>query len=192
MNLKKILILIMIAALLVFAGCAKDESDETDSAVSVSAEDTATANETKDSGVGYGEGDRMVDFTVPLIDGGEFTLSDNLGKAVFINLYATWCPPCVGEMPDIQELYDTYADDVVFVVIDVGEDKATAQGFAEENDYTLPFAYSVEGTFLPDYNIEFIPQTFVVGTDGTIVEHFPGASNTAIFSAAIEKAMETK
>ncbi len=141
-------------------------------------------------GTGYDTGEIMPDFSIPTIDGGTFVLSENLGKPVFINIFATWCPPCIGEMPDIEELYSKYGTDVTFIVIDLGEDAATAQGFAEENDYTLPFAYSEDGNFLQDYYVEFIPQSFVLSADGTIIEYFPSAKDYDSFEGAIIDALE--
>ncbi len=138
---------------------------------------------------GYKVGQAMPDFSVPLVGGGTFTLSENLGRPVFINLYATWCPPCVGEMPEIDQLYAELGGEVSFIAIDVGEDEATAQAFADSNGFAMPLAYSEDGAPLPGYKIEFIPQTFVLKADGTIAAYFGGSSDYDGFQAAIQEAM---
>ena len=167
-----------------------DEAAEQETAVADTEEPT-TDNETPADSADYGYevGDAMYDFSVPTIDGGTFTLSENLGKPVFINIFATWCPPCVGEMPDIEELYKEYGDYVTFIVVDEGEGLSTAQTFADENDYTLPFAYAEDGNFLQNYTLDFIPQTFVLDADGVIVEYFPGGSSLDAFESAITQAL---
>ncbi len=216
MTVTKKILTILLAALLVFAlaGCsnpgssnaAVDESEETVSATE-SPEETESAvterpeapthtdrpeksqNAPASGEAGYDVGDVLPDFSVPTVGGGTFTLSENLGKPVFINLFATWCGPCVGEMPEINELYLEYADSAVFIVIDIGESETTAQSFGETNGYSLPFAYSEDGLpFGEDYFVEYIPQTFVLGADGTIVQFFGGSSDYNTFKAALEDA----
>jgi thiol-disulfide isomerase/thioredoxin len=119
-----------------------------------------------------------------------FTLSEELAKPVFINLYATWCPPCVAEMPEIEQLYNELGDEVSFIVIGIGEDEATGQAYAQRYGYSLPFAYSLDGApFGEGYLIQFIPQTFVLKADGTISAFIGGASDYEGFKAAIEEAM---
>ncbi len=139
---------------------------------------------------GFDAGKTLPDFSVPMTGGGTFTLSEKLGKPVFINLFATWCPPCVAEMPEIEQLYTEMGGEVEFIIIDIGEDEATAQGFMDSSGYTLPTAYSIDGApFGSDYLIQFIPQTFVLKPGGTISEIFGGAANYESFKTAIEEAM---
>lgn len=139
---------------------------------------------------GFGIGKSLPVFSVPTVEGGTFTLSENTGKPVFINLFATWCGPCVYEMPDINRLYGELGDEVTFIIVDIGEDSAAAQAFAEGNGYSLPFAYSPDGALFSDYDIEYIPQTFILDADGTIVEFFGGASDYERFLEAVRKAMK--
>ena len=90
------------------------------------------------------------------------------------------------EMPDIQALFDKYKDDVYFVAIDIGETKETAAGFRESSGYTLPIAYSEEGT-VGDYTVRAIPQTFIISDSGVIAFYASGMSDYETFSGAIEK-----
>ncbi len=157
------------------------QTSETASAESpVGSAPQATASE------GYDVGDVMPDFSVPLVGGGTFTLSEHRGKPVFINLFATWCGPCVGEMPDINKLYGEYGDSVTFIAIDMGEDEGTAKDFADTNGYSLPFAHSDTGA--PFTFLQFIPDTFVLDANGVIVAFYEGAKDYDTFKADIETA----
>lgn len=177
-NQLKILAAIMAALLLGCAGC---ENSNTPSSASPS---LAT-----DAG-GFGVGDVLPDFSVPTAEGGVFTLSDHLGKPVFINLFATWCGPCVREMPEIAKLYDAHSSEVTFIIIDVGEDMRTVQSFVSDNGYSMPFACAEDGApFGSGYYVEYIPQTFVLSANGAIVEFIGGSADYEGFEAAIEAAM---
>ena len=91
------------------------------------------------------EGQEASDFEVTLTDGTTFKLSDQRGKAVLVNLWATWCPPCVAEMPDLQKLSEDYADSLVVLGVNVGGDSPEdAAAFMEENGYTYPSYVDVD------------------------------------------------
>jgi len=139
---------------------------------------------------GFDVGNALPDFSVPLAGGGTFTLSENLGKPVFINLFATWCGPCVGEMPEIDRLHNELGDQVSFLIIDIGEDEKTALDFADEYGFSLPFAYSLDGMpFGGDYLVDSIPRTFVLDADGVISAYYLGSRDYDTFKAAIQAAL---
>ena len=83
-------------------------------------------------------GEEVSDFEVTLSDGSTFRLSDQRGKAVLVNLWATWCPPCVAEMPDLQKLSEDYADSLVVLGVNISDSAEDAAAFMEENGYTYP------------------------------------------------------
>ena len=116
------------------------------------------------------EGDRAPWFSAELADGGTFEMADLQGKIILINFWATWCGPCVGEMPAFQSLYKDYADnpDVAIVAVDVEEKKKTVDYFAETNHYTFPIAYDEDGKIGMQYPTSGIPYTVIVGKDGYI------------------------
>lgn len=103
------------------------------------------------------------------IQGHKINVSDLSGKTLFINEWATWCPPCIAEMPSIQKLYDEFKDDenVSFLLI-TNEDKDVVVNFIEENDYSIPVYLAISNTpqafFSPS-----IPTTFLVSPEGEIV-----------------------
>ena len=217
MRIKHLMIIFAVIAALLFTlvGCGPDisspdnspaaEPSATASAAAtepaVSAETSAaepqetlpadeTSTEPAAAEAGFNVGNALPDFSVPLVGGGEFKLSENLGKPVFINMFATWCPPCVGEMPEINQLAKDFADQASFIAIDIGEDESTAKSFADSNGYTLPFAYSEDGMPFGDaYQIQSIPRTFILNADGTISAFYEGSRDYDTFKAAIQAAL---
>jgi thiol-disulfide isomerase/thioredoxin len=182
-----VLILVIAAVMLLAAGCGaagNGPAGTATAAATATGTPQATGGETTSGG-----GDLLPDFSVPMVGGGTFKLSEKRGKPVFINLFATWCGPCVEETPEIERLYKDFGDKVEFVVIDIGENEATAKAYADSNAYSVPFAYSLDGQPFPKSQIDFIPQTYVLDANGAIVKYFPGASDYDNFRAAVEKAL---
>jgi thiol-disulfide isomerase/thioredoxin len=111
------------------------------------------------------------------LDGQKFEFSKTRGKVVFLNLWATWCPPCVAEMPAIQELYDRYKDNaqVMFLMVS-NEDKTKVEAFIKKKGYTFPVY--INHYRLPEvFQSNSIPVTFVVSKTGEIVINQVGAAN---------------
>ncbi|NLZ81985.1 MAG: redoxin domain-containing protein [Clostridiales bacterium] len=127
------------------------------------------------------------DFTLTDQYGNTHTLSDYKGKVVFLNFWATWCPPCKEEMPDIEELYQEYGEnqeDVIFLGVanpkseeypnNQDIEKEDIDIFLEENGYTFPVVYDETGDVFYDYFITAFPTTFMIDTDGNIYGYVPG------------------
>lgn len=91
------------------------------------------------------------------------------GKPVFINFWATWCPPCIAEMPDIQKLYDEVSDDgIAFVMISLDEKEEKAVKFMERKGFTFP-VYRLASRLPAVYESNSIPTTYVISPEGKIV-----------------------
>lgn len=121
------------------------------------------------------EGDRVPDFTAETADGDTFGLSEQSGKVVLLNFWATWCGPCVREMPAFEKLYGEYGQDIAILAVNCMEDKETVNQFISENGYTFPIAYDTEGTICRKYPSDGIPYTLVIGKDGTAKMIYLGA-----------------
>lgn len=126
------------------------------------------------------EGDAAPDFTASLSDGSSFTLSEQTGKVVLLNFWATWCGPCRDEMPAFEQLNDEYGNDVMIVAVNYMEDEDTVNRFISDNGYTFPIAYDVDGSITMKYPSDGIPYTLVIGTDGTIQKLYVGAYSAEI------------
>ncbi len=164
--LKKAAIFALILALfaVIAAGCAKKTSDASESGEPEVYE-------------ALNEGDSAPDFTAETVGGGEFKLSDQSDKVVILNFWATWCSPCVGEMPAFQRLYDEYGDTLAVLAVNCMEDKESVDKFASDNGYTFPIAYDAEGEICQKYPSDGIPYTVIIGTDGKVAKLYVGAAD---------------
>ena len=116
------------------------------------------------------------DYNFVLIDkdGNRKSFTDFKGKVVFMNIWATWCPPCVAEMPDIHELYQDVKDkNIEFVMISVDKDFQKAKDFVKKKGFEFPI-YQVAGAMPQVYESRAIPTTFVISPDGRIVSRKEG------------------
>jgi thiol-disulfide isomerase/thioredoxin len=111
------------------------------------------------------------DFTLDGLDGQTLDFEDLRGKVVFINFWATWCAPCIAEMPSIQNLYEVFEDDpnVVFVMINVESKRAKARKFISKKEYTFPVYYPNATRIPAVYSSDGIPATYVINKEGYLV-----------------------
>jgi thiol-disulfide isomerase/thioredoxin len=119
------------------------------------------------------------DFTLDQLDGQTLNFEDLKGKVVFVNFWATWCAPCVAEMPSINSLYEIYKDNpqVVFIMIntEVKEDKV--RKFIKKKSFTFPI-YFPNASMIPRvYESKGIPATFVLDKEGYIAYKKVGMAN---------------
>jgi thiol-disulfide isomerase/thioredoxin len=118
------------------------------------------------------------DFKLKDLSGKEVSLSDFKGKRVFVNFWATWCPPCKAEMPELEKLYqETKTSDLVIIAVDLGEDKATVQKFIEKNKYNFQVLLDTNNEAASLYGIRSIPTSYFIDKDGYIVNGKIGAMN---------------
>lgn len=140
-----------------------------------------------------------IDFTLTDQFGNTHTLSDYKGKTVFLNFWATWCPPCRAEMPDIQKLYETYPQDGDDALIILGVASPNLGGetseegiksFMEENGYTYPVLMDHTGETFMDYGITSYPTTFMIDRDGNVYGYVPGQLTEDMMNSIIKQTME--
>ena len=117
------------------------------------------------------EGEEASDFEVTLSDGTTFKLSEQRGKAVLVNLWATWCPPCRAELKQVQkQIIDRFAGrDFVFLPISRGETREAVEKFREMQRYTFPMGLDPERKIYSLFATATIPRNFVIAKDGTIL-----------------------
>ena len=111
---------------------------------------------------------KALDFTLSALDGTSVSLADLKGKVVVINFWATWCPPCREEMPQIETLWQSYqkAEDTVFLIASVDQDKNLVKPYIADNQYTFPVYYA--GLAAQTYQVMSIPTTFVIDKKGMV------------------------
>lgn len=145
------------------------------------------------------------DFTLTDQYGNSHTLSDYKGKVVFLNFWATWCPPCRMEMPDIQALYEESggnAEDLIILGVanpKTEENQNNSDGTIEEvtkflsdNGYTYPVAMDTTGEVFMNYGITAFPTTFMIDRDGNVYGYVSGALTRDIMDSIIQQTMEGK
>lgn len=142
-----------------------------------------------------------IDFTLTDQFGNTHTLSDYKGKTVFLNFWATWCPPCRAEMPDIQKLYDTYdteGDDALIVLgiaaPNMGSEKSEEgiKEFLSENGYTYPVVMDTTGEMFTAYGIYSFPTTFMIDRDGNVFGYASGQLSEDMMKSIIDQTMAGK
>lgn len=121
------------------------------------------------------EGVAAPDFTGELMDGTSITLSELQGKPVIINFWATWCGPCVKEMPAFERLKDDFGDKIGIIAVNCGDDAGTVKDFVEENGYTFPVVLDEEYSISMLYPTNSIPYTVVVDAEGRVTHISTGA-----------------
>jgi thiol-disulfide isomerase/thioredoxin len=112
------------------------------------------------------------------LDGKNFDLESLKGKVVFINFWATWCPPCIAEMPSIDALNDKIRSNpnVVFLMIDVDNELTKSEDFMKKNNYNLPI-YAPVGSIPQELFKGSLPTTVVVNKKGEIVFFHEGMAD---------------
>ncbi len=142
-----------------------------------------------------------IDFTLTDQFGNSHTLSDYKGKVIFLNFWATWCPPCRAEMPDIQKIYEEYqenGDDSVVILGVAGPSQGqeqTKQGitdFLEENGYTYPVLMDESGEQFAGYGVYSLPTTFMIDADGNVFGYVSGRIDETVMRDIIRQTLEGK
>ena len=127
------------------------------------------------------------DFEVNDLLGGRVRLSDHRGEVVLVNIWATWCPPCVEEMPSMERLYQKIGGDgfeIMAISIDVepggfdldGNPGGDIQAFADSLGLTFPILHDPSGAIQQLYRTTGVPESFLIGTDGILYKRVAGPS----------------
>jgi|GEM_PF-1098641 len=127
------------------------------------------------------------------LDGKNISLTDLRGQVVLVNFWATWCPPCRAEMPEIQNAYDKYrAQNFTVLAVDVAEDEATIAPFVQEFKLTFPILLDRDTAVSKKYSVLGLPTSFFIGRDGTIRAVNLGAMNRAYIESQLAPLLEAK
>lgn len=117
------------------------------------------------------------DFVLKSLSGETITLKSLSGKTVFLNLWATWCAPCIAEMPNIQKLYEKVnSDDIAFMMLSLDKDPQKVQNFIKKKEYTFP-VYVPGGAIPSEFDASVIPTTFVIAPNGDIALKHEGMAD---------------
>jgi len=109
------------------------------------------------------------DFTLSDLEGKTWTLSALRGKVVLVNFWATWCPPCQKEMPDLEALYKKYKDQGLVVLALTDEENAKVQPFIASRKVTYPILLDTGGAVAKSLQVDGLPKSFVYNREGALV-----------------------
>jgi thiol-disulfide isomerase/thioredoxin len=127
---------------------------------------TSASDETPTGGIQVGKPAPY--FTLLDLNGQPVSLS-SLGKPVFVNFWATWCPPCRYEMPFIQEIHEEWANNAfVVLAVNVGENRSTVSAFVQDNDYSFSVLLDTDQRVALEYGIRMFPTTIFIDKDGIV------------------------
>jgi len=119
------------------------------------------------------------DFTVYDGDGNSVKLSDFVGKPVVLNFWASWCPPCKGEMPDFDEAYRELGGEVIFVMVNMTDGRQetpeTAKDFLAGQDFAFPVYFDTDQDAAVTYGVTSLPTTYFIDADGNLAAYAMGA-----------------
>ena len=130
------------------------------------------------------------DFVMYDTEGKQVRLSDFEGKPVVLNFWASWCPPCKGEMPDFEEVFQEQGEEIQFVMVNITDgSRETAQSaavFIEEQGFTFPVYLDsdLDGTSV--YGVSSIPTTYFINADGKIAARAIGAIDKATLEQGLD------
>jgi len=109
------------------------------------------------------------DFSLPTPAGGSFRLSEQRGKVVLVNFWATWCPPCLEEMPAMERLWSRHKDaGFVLVAISLDTDPKKVSQFVSVRKFSFPVALDPKMEIAEKYGVRALPSSFVIDRDGTV------------------------
>ena len=139
----------------------------------------ATTAQTQSHGENGNVGAQASDFKAVDINGNDIRLSDNFGKPLVVNFWATWCGYCVEELPAFEEVYKEKGDSVQFIMVNLTDGKRetlkSATAFLKEQAFTFPAYFDTYGEALTAYSAYTIPLTLFINSDGTIADKHLGA-----------------
>lgn len=135
------------------------------------------------------------DLVAPTLDGGEFSLADQQGKVVVLNVWASWCAPCRSEAPELAEVYqDSDPDEVQFVGLATRDSEATAAAFVRKSELDYPHVLDTDGSlqllFRDTLPPQAIPSTLVIDKEGRVAGRALGEVSAPTLRAMIEPLLD--
>lgn len=139
-----------------------------------------------------GEGEDTVGRPAPTsdyttFDGEEASVADYAGTPMVVNFFASWCVPCVREMPAFEQVHQDLGDQVAFVGVNVQDSETEGQAIVDDTGITYDVGRDPDGSLLASFGGVAMPTTVLVDADGTIVRVLSGATSAEELRAAIDE-----
>ncbi|MHB1393421.1 MAG: TlpA disulfide reductase family protein [Clostridia bacterium] len=180
MNFKKILPAVLLAALLIWGiyDIAHKNNINNDTAENANISTEAKTDKSVEANTGIEKGDQAPDFGLKTLDGKQAKLSDYRGKKVILNFWATWCPPCRAEIPDMEKFYSSYKDKgIVILGVNLTQSEKSQSDvgdFAKSYGITYPVVLDAENSVAGVYQVSAIPTSYIIDSRGIISEKVVG------------------
>ena len=159
--LKKISFILLIGLIGIILGCKSKQTPQ---------KSIIDSKYIESLGIATPEGMKATDFTLKTLGGKDASLSDYQGKIVFLNFWATWCPPCREEVPSMENLYQKFKDqDFAILAIDLRESQETVEKFVQENGLNFTVLLDPKGKIGSAYMVANIPTTYLLDKKGEII-----------------------
>jgi cytochrome c biogenesis protein CcmG/thiol:disulfide interchange protein DsbE len=129
-------------------------------------------------------------FTITLFDGRRLTLTELRGKAVFLNFWASWCPPCRAEAKDLEAAWREVKDqNMIFIGVALQDTDENSRAFLREFNVTYPNGKDESGKIAVDYGVWGIPESFFIDPQGRITYKHVGGIRAALVTIKLEEAL---
>ena len=136
-------------------------------------------------------GDPAPDFTLEDMDGNMVSLSDYKGQFVVLNFFASWCPPCREEAPELQKFEEQYGDQVKLLILDRAEPKIKVQEFIDEFNSTSTYLLDYNDSMAKPYGVIGQPETFFIDEEGIIRLKHSGPMTTEFMVETVNQFIDT-
>jgi|SRR5690625_1349421 len=154
----------------------------------ISDSSTQTNTNANDTAIGFKKGERAPDFELNTFDGETVKLSDFRGEKVIVNFWATWCPPCRAEMPDMQKFHEDYDATILAVnLTSTEQSKKTIDEFLEEYGITFTVLSDEDDVVSSLYKASALPTSYLIDTNGNIYNVAIGALNYEMMVEVFEE-----
>ncbi len=140
-----------------------------------------------------GKGQSAPEIVLENLDGKSVRLSDYRGKVVILNFWASWCPPCKAEMPELEQAARDYNQGSEAVLLTVNltdgarETPAKARQYIQDNRFSMPVLLDTAGKAADDYNVNSIPTTIIIDKQGNIWTRFSGSTTKATLQGYVDQ-----
>ncbi|MCF8018110.1 MAG: redoxin domain-containing protein [Vallitaleaceae bacterium] len=183
--MKKWMTVLLMISVLTLAACSKEpEVNQVENENQEEIMDETTTQESATTSQPEREVIMAPEFTLTSSTGEAISLSDYRGKIVFLNFWTTWCKYCLEEMPDFQEAYEKYGDDLQILLVNVTTDENTDRAgvidWYEQFDYTMPMVLDEDGDVTSQFTIPGYPTTYFIDRDGSVIAYYPGLMSTEL------------
>ncbi|GAB4440139.1 MAG: TlpA disulfide reductase family protein [Chloroflexi bacterium OHK40] len=179
--------MLLAAVAIALAACGPSRPVATPASLDVGDAVIAAESRLLDAGTGkLADGDAAPDFSYTLPDGTVQKLSDLRGKQVVVNFWATWCLPCIEEMPELQRVYDSSSGAVVVLGVNRNELPEAIARFVPTVGVTFPLIADATGAIGDRYSVTSLPTTFFINSDGTIGARQIGALSASVLEERLK------